>query len=114
MDVGGLAHVDSDQVRRRFRRRSSKHRRHHRVGTQLRVPQRCTLLGQLSDLRGGSRDLERDLDRSGLGAGNAVSGADRFDIVEVRQRVLLDELLALQAQPLRAPVHLGRVRPLLA
>jgi hypothetical protein len=97
-----------------LRRRSSKHRRHHRVGTQLRVPQRHRLLGQLGDLGGGPRDLERDLDRSGLSAGNAASRADRFDIVEVRQGVLLDELLALQAQPLRAPVHLGRVRPLLA
>jgi hypothetical protein len=78
------------------------------------VPQRCRLLGQLSDFGGGPDDLEWDLDRPRLSAGDALPRSDCFDVVEVRQRVLLDELLALQAQPLCAPVHLGRVGPLLA
>jgi hypothetical protein len=113
-DVGDFAQVDGDQICGRFRSCTSKHRRHHGVGAQLLVPQGCRLLSQRGDLGGGPGDLERDLDRPGLSAGDAVPRPDRFDIVEVRQRVLLDELLALQPEPLGAPVHLGRLRPLLA
>jgi hypothetical protein len=43
------------------------------------------LLGQRGDLGGSSGDLEWDLDRPGLSAGDAVSRSDRFDKVQVRQ-----------------------------
>ncbi|OLC67577.1 MAG: hypothetical protein AUI42_08650 [Actinobacteria bacterium 13_1_40CM_2_65_8] len=75
---------------------------------------RRRLLGELGDLSSRPHDLEWDIDGSGLGRRDVLARSDRFDVRQERRRVLLDELLTVEAQPLGTPVHLFGLRPPLA